>query len=62
MIVVSGKDKLDIKIDENQINNEIKQLLKNTKPKDITKLIAQNYSLNSKDIYQKILKIKNEKN
>ena len=62
VIVVSAEDKKNISINEMQVENEIKQLLKNTKPKDIAKLIAQNYSLNSKDIYQKILKIKNEKN
>lgn len=62
VIVVSAEDKKNISINEMQVENEIKQLLKNTKPKDIAKLIAQNYSLNSKDIYQKILKIKDEKN
>jgi 16S rRNA (cytidine1402-2'-O)-methyltransferase len=62
VIVISAEDKKDITVNEVEIENEINKLLKNTKPKDIAKLISQNYSINSKDIYQKILKIKDEKN
>ncbi len=61
-IVISEKDNINQKYDEEKIVNKAKKYLKNYSLKDTVNLIFESEKTNKKKIYNLCLKIKNEKN
>ena len=61
-IVISEKDNITQKYDEEKIVNKAKKYLKNYSLKDTVNLIFESEKTNKKKIYNLCLKIKNEKN
>ena len=61
-IVISEKDNITQKYDEEKIVNKAKKYLKNYSLKDTVNLIFESEKINKKKIYNLCLKIKNEKN
>ena len=61
-IVISEKDNITQKYDEEKIVNKAKKYLKDYSLKDTVNLIFESEKINKKKIYNLCLKIKNEKN
>ncbi len=59
VILLSKADLKDVAIDFTKVDEEIILSLKTMKPKDVVSLVAQNYNLNKKIVYQRMLTIKN---
>ncbi len=61
VILVSPPKSDDKEIDLEALDEELKLGLKKFKPKDLVGIIADNYGLNKKVVYQRMLELKNEK-
>ena len=61
VILVSKPKSDDKEIDLEALDEELKSGLKKFKPKDLVAIIADNYGLNKKVVYQRMLELKDEK-
>lgn len=61
VILVSKPKSDDKEIDLETLDRELKSGLKKFKPKDLVGIIADNYGLNKKVVYQRMLELKDEK-
>lgn len=61
VILVSPPKSDDKEIDLQALDDELKSGLKKFKPKDLASIIADNYGLNKKDVYKRMLELKDEK-
>jgi 16S rRNA (cytidine1402-2'-O)-methyltransferase len=57
ILVSPKKDKESKVVDFIQVDKELKLALKTMKPKEAVALVADNYKLNKKDLYQRMLKL-----
>jgi len=61
VILLSKPDSNNEQVNFDKIDEELKLALKTMKPKEAVALVADNYNLNKKDLYQRMLKITTKK-